>query len=258
MTEATDSYLIPTDAKGSVTAGLTSHPLIAHKMTVLRNADTVPHDFRRTVKEMTFYLGYEATRHLTSASCEVVTSWDIKYTGHKIADKVAIIPILRAGLCMADAMLELLPTAAVHHIGMYHAKNSSLPVQYYNRLPKDSTCDIAFICDVCISTGISLLAVISIVKKWGAKKIVVIAVIGTVPGIDKIKALHPDVHIVVGGIDEQLSPNGHALPGIGDAGDRLFGTPIEEDNAFLATMTPLDNGVGSARKRSRSIVDDGK
>jgi len=234
---------------------LSSHPLISHKMTILRNNKTSPHDFRRIVKEVTFYLGYEATRNMTVADIDVITPWNLTYHGHKLADKVAIIPILRAGVAMADAMLELIPNAAVHHIGMYHAKNSTLPVQYYNRLPRNTQCDVAYICDVSIATAISVLAVISIVKRWGAKRVVVVAVIGSEVGVRKILDQHPDVHLVIAAVDKELSNDGYALPGIGDAGDRLFGTPVEEDTSFLSSMVPVDNGVGSSRKRGKSDVE---
>ena len=130
---------------------------------------------------------------------------------------------------MADGMLELIPTASVHHIGMYRAKESLLPVQYYNRLPKDYACDIAYIVDPCIATSNTLNAICSIVKKWGAKRIVVIAAVASRDGVARISEKHPDVEIHVAAVDDVLSADGMIIPGIGDSGDRAFGTPVEPE-----------------------------
>ena len=146
-------------------------------------------------------------------------------------DGMLVCVIVRSGLAMADGMLELIPTAAVHHIGMYRAKDSLLPVQYYNRLPRGQACDIAFIVDPCIATSNTLNAICSIVKQWGAKKIVVIAAIGSKDGVARICEKHPDVEIHIAAIDNELSEGGMILPGIGDSGDRAFGTPVDEENA---------------------------
>lgn len=121
-------------------------------------------------------------------------------------------------------MVDLMPTAEVHHIGMYRAKDSLLPVQYYNRLPRDEACDTAFICDPCIATSNTIQAVCSIVKKWGAKRIVVIAAIGAQAGVDKLLAAHPTVEVYIGQVDSVLNDHGYIIPGIGDAGDRQFKT----------------------------------
>jgi uracil phosphoribosyltransferase len=129
---------------------------------------------------------------------------------------------------MGDGMMELLPDASVHHIGMYRAKGSLLPIQYYNRLPRDEKCDVAFITDPCIATSNTLQAAVSIVKRWGAKKIIVIAAIGAKEGVDALLAAHPDIDIYIGEIDNTLTEEGMILPGIGDAGDRLFSTPSDE------------------------------
>jgi uracil phosphoribosyltransferase len=161
-----------------MSVNVSSHPLIQHKLAVLRNAETSSHDFRAVMKEMTFYLGYEATGSLKVAPEQVKTPMGT-CTASKLSESIAIIPILRAGLGMGDALLELLPRASVHHIGMYRSKNSLLPVQYYNRLPKDANCDVAYIVDPCIATSGTLHAVCSMVKKWGAKRVVVISVIAS-------------------------------------------------------------------------------
>lgn len=212
---------------------IATHPLIAHKMTLLRNQKTPTHEFRRLLREITFYLGYEATRNIKTSPEEIVTPMNVPFSGSKVAEKVAVIPILRAGLGMADGMLDLLPTAAVHHIGMYRSKLSHLPVQYYNRLPKNHPCDTAFIVDPCIATSNTLHAVVTILKKWGAKKVVIVSVVGARLGVERILQDHPDVEIFVGSVDESLSSTGMILPGIGDAGDRQFGTPFEEDPTVL-------------------------
>lgn len=214
------------EAGGGVRAS--THPLISRKMTLLRDKNTSGVDFRRILREITFYLGYEASRTLRTSVQEVTTPNDVVHQGVSLEDSVAIIPILRAGLGMADAMVELMPKSSVHHIGMFRSKHSLLPTQYYNRLPKDAPCDVAYIVDPCIATSNTIQAVCSIVKRWGAKRIVVIAAVGARAGVDKLLEVHPDVEVYIGEIDETLSPEGMILPGIGDAGDRLFATPGDE------------------------------
>lgn len=204
------------------------HPLIAQKMTLLRDADTKSIDFRRLVKEITFYLGYEASRSLQLSKSDVTTPMGMTYNGSIVTDNVCIIPILRAGLSMSEGMMELLPEAAVHHIGMYRTAGSLLPVQYYNRLPRDHNTDVAIICDPCIATSNTLQAACSIVKRWGAKKIIIVATLASRAGVEKLQKAHPDVEIFVAQVDEELSEEGMILPGIGDAGDRLFDTPSNE------------------------------
>ena len=207
---------------------IANHPIVASKMTALRDRNTKPVDFRRLLKEITFYLGYEATRALHTISTPVITPMGVEHSGVELAHNHCIIPILRAGLAMGDPMMELLPDAAVHHIGMYRAKGSLLPIQYYNRLPKDEPCDVAFITDPCIATSNTLQAAVSIVKRWGAKKIIIVAAIGAQSGVDSLLAAYPDIDIHIGQVDAVLSEDGMILPGIGDAGDRLFATPFEE------------------------------
>jgi len=219
-------------------------------MTKLRNVNTPPDEFRRKLKEITFYLGYEATRGLNLTSTTIQTPMG-EFEGSKITDNVAIIPVLRAGLSMADGMLELLPNAAVHHIGMYRAKESLLPIQYYNRLPKGTTCDVAYIVDPCIATANTINAVVSILKRWGAKKIVVIAAVGSRTGVNRLLELHPQVDVIIGAIDENISEDGMILPGIGDAGDRQFGTQDEIPD-FLP-QPPLSPTNGK-RKREEAAA----
>lgn len=206
-----------------------NHPLIGHKMTRLRNKNTTSLEFRGLLKEITFFLGYEATRTLKTNTSIVDTPMHVSFSGIKLQEKVAIIPILRAGLGMADAMLEILPNAVVHHIGMYRVKESLLPVQYYNRLPKNEKCDVAYVLDPCIATSNTISAVCSILKKWGAGRVIVVATIGSREGIKRLQDTHPNVDVYVASIDETLSHDGMIIPGIGDAGDRLFATPLDEE-----------------------------
>lgn len=221
-----------------------SHPLIAAKMTKLRDVNTPPDEFRRKLREITFYLGFEATRSLNVVNKTIKTPMG-DFDGVKVNDSVSIIPILRAGLSMSDGLLELLPTASVHHIGMYRAKESLLPIQYYNRLPKNHSCDVAYIVDPCIATANTINAVVSILKRWGAKKIVVIAAIGSRLGVNRLLELHPTVDVFIGAIDENISETGMIIPGIGDAGDRQFGT-LEEIPDLLPNA-PLSPSQKRAR-----------
>lgn len=204
------------------------HPLLAHKMTILRDATTSTQDFRRVLKEITYFLGYEASRSTKTEEEVVSTPLGVDFKGSKVSEEIAIIPILRSGLSMADAMLDLMPKAQVHHIGMFRTKDSPMPIQYYNRLPKDNTADVAYIVDPCIATSNTLHAVITILKKWGAKKIVVVSAIGSAKGIATLEELHPDVDLHVASIDEKMTEEGMIVPGIGDAGDRQFGTPWDD------------------------------
>jgi uracil phosphoribosyltransferase len=230
-----------------------SHPLIAHKLTRLRNRETKPAEFRALLKEISFYLGYEATSGINSRPQVVTTPMDSEFVGSEISDNIAIIPILRAGLIMGDGVLDLIPSAVVHHIGMFRSKVSNLPVQYYNRLPRDQPCDIAFVVDPCLATSNTLHAVVSICKKWGAKKVVVLAAIGAKEGITRLANDHPDIDIYIGSCDDSLDEKGMLIPGLGDSGDRQFGTPITEAPEVLQ-MSAEDSILkpgGSPKKRSR-------
>jgi len=239
-----------------------THPLIAHKMNRLRDAKTCPSEFRRVLKEITFYLGFEASRTLKTIPETVKTPMNMDFTGGKLADNVVIVPILRAGLAMCDAMLELMPRSTVHHIGMYRSKDSLLPIQYYNRLPKGEgeKCDIAYVIDPCIATANTIHAVVSILKKWGAKRVVVIAAIGAREGVERLLEQHKDVDLYIGAVDEHLSSAGMILPGIGDAGDRQFHTPNDEIPSLLPeeSFSPLkrkaeeNSNSGSNGKNSKA------
>ena len=156
-----------------------------------------------------------------------------EFVGSEISDNIAIIPILRAGLVMGDGVLDLIPSAVVHHIGMFRSKVSNLPVQYYNRLPRDQPCDIAYVVDPCVATSNTLHAVVSICKKWGAKKVVVLAAVGAREGLTRLANDHPDIDIYIGSCDDELNEKGMLIPGLGDSGDRQFGTPVADAPAVL-------------------------
>ena len=153
---------------------------------------------------------------------------------------------------MVDAMLDLLPKASVHHIGMYKTKNSLMPVQYYNRLPRNTPCDVAFVCDVSIATASTMNAVISMLKKWGAKKIIVIAILGSDMGIRAVIENHPDVKVHVASIDKELAADGTCIPGIGDCSDRMFSTPIED--VIEPSGEPICLTETNKRQRSNSDI----
>ena len=224
------------------------HPLIQHKMTILRDVSTSTKDFRSVLKEITFYLGYEATKELKLQTKNIKTPLT-PYEGSKLAESISIIPILRAGLGMSEPMSELIPSAAIHHIGMYRCKTSMLPIQYYNRLPRDKVSDVAFIMEPCIATSNTIHAVINILKRWGCKKIIVISAIGAKSGVDRVLEEHPDVSIYIGAVDEKLSESGMIIPGIGDAGDRQFGTPNDDVPNFLPVDTLSPSKSDNKRKR---------
>jgi uracil phosphoribosyltransferase len=232
---------------------VSNHPVLAHKLSILRSSSTSPSSFRATLREITFHLGYEATSSLTTRAIPITVPGTnltdhIEATGSKISQKIALIPILRSGLGMVDSMLELVEDARVHHIGMYRSK-SLMPVQYYNRLPKKCEVDVAYILDPLIATSATIISVAGILKKWGVPEIHVISVIASKQGLSELLSHHPDVHVTLGHIDEELNADGDVLPGLGDSGDRLFGTgPVLEDEEELVHP--------SKRKRTGSLASE--
>ncbi|KAL9178957.1 hypothetical protein ACHAXT_011930 [Thalassiosira profunda] len=228
---------------------VSKHPVLAHKLSVLRSSSTGPSSFRSTLREVTFHLGYEATSTLATREIPLTvpaTNHEdhVESVGQKINDKVALIPILRSGLGMVDPMLELVSSATVHHIGMYRSK-ALMPVQYYNRLPKVCDVDVAYVLDPLIATSATIISVVGILKKWGAPQIHVLSVIASKKGLSELLRYHPDVRITIGAIDEKLNADGNLIPGLGDAGDRLFGTPFVDDDEELVHP--------SKRKRTLSM-----
>lgn len=199
------------------------HPLIRHKISFLRDKNTSVKDFREMAYEIALLMGYEATRDLKLTEHEVETP--IAKTVGKFIDKqVALVPILRAGLGMTDALMSLIPAAKVGHVGLYRDPETHEPVEYYCKLPNDIEERQVLVLDPMLATGGSAVAAIEFIKKRGAKKIKLMNIIGAPEGVEAVQKAHPDVDIYVGALDERLNENCYIVPGLGDAGDRLFGT----------------------------------
>lgn len=199
------------------------HPLVAHKLSKLRSVDTEPRKFRELVREISALLTYEATMDLGLRPTQVTTPLT-EMTGQVLDDKIGLIPVLRAGLGMVEGVWELMPSAEVWHIGLYRDERTLQPVQYYNKLPLDPTVSICLILDPMLATGGSASATVDLLKEWGVKRIKYMGIIGAPEGIEKLQADHPDVPIHLGAIDSHLNEVGYIVPGLGDAGDRQFGT----------------------------------
>lgn len=201
-----------------------NHPLVQHKLTYLRDKNTGSKEFRELVEELAMLLTYEATRDLPLEETQVETPICTATTKVLAGKKLGIIPILRAGLGMVDGMLNLIPVAKVGHIGLYRDPNTLAPVDYYCKLPPDITERDIIIVDPMLATGGSAVEGIGIVKKAGCKNIKLVNLIAAPEGIAAVQKAHPDVDIFVAAIDERLNSHGYIVPGLGDAGDRLFGT----------------------------------
>ncbi|MBO7208899.1 MAG: uracil phosphoribosyltransferase [Clostridia bacterium] len=199
------------------------HPLIKHKITMLRSKETSVKDFRELAYEISLLMGYEATKDLTLEEIDVETPL-VKTKGYSIEKQVAIVPILRAGLGMVDAFTSLIPAAKVGHIGLYRDHETLQPVEYYCKLPTDIEKRQVLVTDPMLATGGSAAAAIQFIKDRGAKKIKLVCLIGAPEGVKAVQDAHPDVDIYVGALDEKLNEHGYIVPGLGDAGDRLFGT----------------------------------
>ena len=199
------------------------HPLVAHKLSLLRDRTTEPKKFRELVRELSWLLGYEAMADLATEPMTVETPLE-SMAGARLHPRVGLIPVLRAGLGMVDAMLELMPTAEVWHIGLYRDERTLQPVEYYNKLPDAATVQICLILDPMLATGGSSSATVDILKAWGAARIKQVSLIAAPEGIATLRRAHPDVDIHVAAIDRQLNEKGYIMPGLGDAGDRQFGT----------------------------------
>ncbi|MGD0006510.1 MAG: uracil phosphoribosyltransferase [Anaerolineaceae bacterium] len=199
------------------------HPLVAHKLTLLRSVETNPKIFRELVRELAGLLAYEATMDLLIDPDEVQTPLAIT-TGATLKEKVGLVPILRAGLGMVEGVWEILSSAEVWHIGLYRDEKTLKPVQYYNKLPVMPTVTVCLILDPMLATGGSAIATVDILKNWGAKKIKFVGLIGAPEGIAALQSRHPDVPIHLAAVDDHLNERGYIVPGLGDAGDRQFGT----------------------------------
>jgi len=199
------------------------HPLVKHKLTRLRDKRTEPKKFRELVREMTGLLAYEATADLATTPRPIETPL-APYQGVELKEKIGLVPILRAGLGMVEGIWELMPSAEVWHIGLYRDEKTLKPVQYYNKLPVEPTVSVCLILDPMLATGGSAVATTDILKHWGVRKIKFVGLIGAPEGIAAMQKAHPDVPIYLAAIDDHLNEKGYILPGLGDAGDRQFGT----------------------------------
>ncbi|MCJ7695694.1 MAG: uracil phosphoribosyltransferase [Anaerolineaceae bacterium] len=199
------------------------HPLVAHKITRLRDVSTEPKKFRELVRELAALLAYEATLDLQTMPVEVQTPLTLA-KGHILMEKIGLVPILRSGLGMVEGIWELMPSAEVWHIGLYRDEKTLKPVSYYNRLPIEPTVSVCLILDPMLATGGSAVATVEILKNWGVTKIKFVGLIAAPEGIQALHSAHPDIPIHIAAIDERLNEHGYILPGLGDAGDRQFGT----------------------------------
>jgi uracil phosphoribosyltransferase len=202
---------------------ISSHPLIAHKLSKLRSVTTEPKKFRELVREIAALMAYEATADLLTEPTQVQTPLQMT-SGLILKEKVGLVPILRAGLGMVEGFWELLPSAEVWHIGIYRDEHTLKPVEYYNKLPTEPTVSVCLILDPMLATGGSATATVDVLKRWGVKKIKFVGLIGAPEGIEALNRMHPEVPIHLAAVDERLNEHGYILPGLGDAGDRQFGT----------------------------------
>jgi uracil phosphoribosyltransferase len=199
------------------------HPLVAHKLTRLRDRSTDPKRFRELVREIAALLAYEATLDLATTSRAVQTPLS-PYEGVELKEKIGLVPILRAGLGMVEGVWDLMPSSEVWHIGLYRDEKTLKPVEYYNKLPVEPTVSVCLILDPMLATGGSAVATADVLKRWGVHKIKFVGVIGAPEGIQNMQAHHPDIPIYLAAIDDHLNERGYIVPGLGDAGDRQFGT----------------------------------
>jgi len=202
---------------------VSTHPAVLHKLAILRSTTTEPKKFREIVRELSWLLGHEALADVQVRPFEIETPLE-PMIAHRLADRIGLVPILRAGLGMVDAMLELMPTAEVWHLGLFRDERTLRPVEYYNKLPDSATVDLCLILDPMLATGGSATAAIEVLKRWGASRIKLINLIAAPEGVEAVTTAHPDVSIYCAALDRGLNEKGYIMPGLGDAGDRQFGT----------------------------------
>ena len=201
-----------------------NHPLIQHKLAILRSKDTPVKEFRELVGEIAGLMCYEATRKLPLKDVEVETPVATAKCRMLSGKKLAIVPVLRAGLGMVDQMVALIPSAKIGHIGLYRDPETHKPVEYYCKLPEDIANRQVFVVDPMLATGGSAVAAIDFLKKHGCKNIIMMNIIGAPEGVAAVQQAHPDVEIYLAALDEKLNEHAYIVPGLGDAGDRIFGT----------------------------------
>ena len=200
-----------------------NHPLVAHKPAKLRSQSTEPKKFRELIREIAALLAYEATSDLATRNIEVETPLAVTQ-GQELVHKIGLVPILRAGLGMVEGIWELMPSAEVWHIGLYRDEKTLKPVEYYNKLPVEPTVSVCLILDPMLATGGSAVATVDILKNWGVRRIKFVGVLAAPEGIQRLQQAHPDVPIHLASVDDHLNEDGYIVPGLGDAGDRQFGT----------------------------------
>ncbi|HEY7735826.1 MAG TPA: uracil phosphoribosyltransferase [Candidatus Limnocylindrales bacterium] len=208
------------------TLHVSAHPAVLHKLAVLRDVGTEPKKFREVVRELSWLLGYEALADARVRPVRIRTPLE-EMDAHELGDRIGLVPILRAGLGMVDAMLELMPTAEVWHLGLFRDERTLRPVEYYNKLPDSASVDLCLILDPMLATGGSATAAIEVLKRWGAihpVRIKLVNLIAAPEGVEAVTTAHPDVEIYCAALDRELNERGYIMPGLGDAGDRQFGT----------------------------------
>ena len=203
---------------------IVDHPLLAHKLTILRQKDTASKDFREIVSEIGMFLTYEATRDLAMTTKEIETPICKTVAPTLAGKKFTVVPILRAGLGLVEGVLRMVPNARVGHIGLYRNEETLEPVKYFCKMPEDVAQRDILIVDPMLATGGSAAAAIGFMKEYGCKNIKLMVLLAAPEGIERIRKEHPDVDIYCGAVDEKLNENGYIVPGLGDAGDRIFGT----------------------------------
>lgn len=201
-----------------------NHPLILHKLAILRDERTGSKEFRHLVEEISMLMAYEVTRDLSTEDVEVKTPVSLTKCKMLSGKKMAVVPILRAGLGMVDGMLTMIPAAKVGHIGLYRDPETKKPVEYYCKLPEDCAEREVFVVDPMLATGGSSIAAIQMLKDKGCKKIHFMCIIAAPEGVKAMEEAHPDVDMYIGALDEKLNDHAYIVPGLGDAGDRIFGT----------------------------------
>ena len=199
------------------------HPLIQHHLTRLRNQSTAPIEFRNLIRRLAVLLAYEATQDLQTAAVSVETPLTTT-EGHALKPSIGLVPILRAGLGMVDAVLDLIPSAEVWHLGLYRDEKTARPVEYYSKLPQSQPVDVALVLDPMLATGGSALAALDTLKEWGVPRIKLLSIIASSDGIAEVTARDPDTQIYITAIDSELNDQKFIVPGLGDAGDRIFNT----------------------------------
>lgn len=206
------------------TVHVLEHPLIQHKLAILRSKDTGVKEFRELVGEIAGLMCYEATRNLPTEEVEIETPMAKAKVRMLSGKKLAIVPVLRAGLGMVDQMIDLIPSAKIGHIGLYRDPQTHKPVEYYCKLPDDIANRQVFVVDPMLATGGSAVAAIDFLKRHGCRNIIMMNIIGCPEGVKAVQKAHPDVDIYLAALDERLNDHAYIVPGLGDAGDRIFGT----------------------------------